>query len=282
MLITKVYSGISIKVDDDDLKKSNVVYRFTFPNGKTYIGLTALLLKTRLIAHCHETTKPNSKRTSIYKNRALLKYKEIVVDVLYQGEDLSEMEMHFIKIYKSNNPSTGYNSSAGGERNTPSDETIAKIRKSVIANNEAKGITYRGNVMYRGKKVNRPSRAMYTDEERKARQCSWFKGVSPTNKGKPILPHVQEAMLSAIRGKPAWNRGIPATDEQKANMSRIKSGCNPKGRFNIQCFDVDGNLEATFTKFSEAEKYVNGHERFIRECCRGLKQAYRGRTFKFA
>ena len=102
-------------------KRKWIIYMYTFPNGKRYIGKTSTSLKER----------QGGANWSGYHNctvlmRAVKKYgiENIVQDVLFEGEMTDEyssrLEQMCILLFKTNckrfnNPQYGYNTTDGGE-----------------------------------------------------------------------------------------------------------------------------------------------------------------------
>lgn len=94
------------------------VYKYTFPNGKCYIGVTKKTLAAR--------QRSVESGWIGYKNCKLLwdaiqEYgiENIQQEILFcgecQDEDAAAMEIKYIQEYKSNNPEYGYNIGHGGE-----------------------------------------------------------------------------------------------------------------------------------------------------------------------
>lgn len=108
----RIFSDVKVNFNNsEDILKKNVIYKLEFPNNKIYIGQTSETLKERLRNHCRESFQRES---HLPKARAIRKYLEFKVEVLYQGEDLNEKEIEFIKLYDSQNKEVGYNLTAGG------------------------------------------------------------------------------------------------------------------------------------------------------------------------
>jgi len=105
-----------------------IIYRFTFPNGKVYIGQTNNF-KQRLYMHKADMRKETD--TPVY--RALNKYgwDKVIKEIFMYCPDLliDEIETHWISFYKNKNLS--YNLESGGHKNKKlSDETKKKMSKA--------------------------------------------------------------------------------------------------------------------------------------------------------
>ena len=93
------------------------IYKFIFPNGKLYIGLT-VYFKKRMREH-----KCSAKNSTCVVYSAIRKYgwdkiKIEIIDHAETKEELSELEKYYIKKYNTsvNSPnSNGYNMTIGGE-----------------------------------------------------------------------------------------------------------------------------------------------------------------------
>lgn len=104
------------------------VYKHTCPNGKIYIGITSLDVKTRW-----------GKNGSLYKNmlfgKAIQKYgwDNIKHEILYEGLSKPEAELKEIELiskYKSNCKDFGYNIESGGYVNRHTQQTRDKMSKT--------------------------------------------------------------------------------------------------------------------------------------------------------
>lgn len=114
-MVIRNYADVKVHIKTEDILKENVIYRFTFPNGKFYIGQTVQKLNVRLSKHCNNSFSIKDSEFNTIKSRAIRKYMQFEVDVLYQGDNLDEEEIKFIEMHQSTNPEYGYNSSLGGK-----------------------------------------------------------------------------------------------------------------------------------------------------------------------
>ncbi len=100
-----------------------IIYKYTFPDGKVYIGQTRRHPETRKREHINKTVGPtNSGFWEAYK-----KYGEPQYEVLYEIEldnvdelvsVLNYMETGFIHLYRADNPQFGYNKKSFGTTST--------------------------------------------------------------------------------------------------------------------------------------------------------------------
>lgn len=107
--------------------KKGYIYKYTFPNGKVYIGQTSVSVKQRHLQHMSDSKNPN-KRTIC--EVAIAKYGAPRLDIIETIEvddnkitelieKLSKAEKKWIKKYDSTNVTKGYNIQNGGEIKTP-------------------------------------------------------------------------------------------------------------------------------------------------------------------
>jgi len=113
---------------------SCIIYKFTFPNGKTYIGQTVQKFDRRMNDYKRDSNNKNRKDYNRLINKAIRKYvwdnikKEII---LYCGQDQADYyERELIKLYNSTDRNLGYNLESGGHKNKiVSVETKRKMSK---------------------------------------------------------------------------------------------------------------------------------------------------------
>lgn len=107
-------------MEQTNQEKWQIVYRYTFPNGKMYIGKTSKTL--------HERQKTNwtgyEECPAVFNAINYYKPENIKQDILAEGlmtdEKVNELERYYIALYKTNcnryrNPEYGYNLTDGGD-----------------------------------------------------------------------------------------------------------------------------------------------------------------------
>ena len=94
------------------------IYKYTFPNGKVYIGQT-IHPRSRKTQHlCESTGRCNPAFWRAYKKYGKVEYEDLFVVEKETREELCEalnkLEQYYIACYKSDNRHYGYNLTSGG------------------------------------------------------------------------------------------------------------------------------------------------------------------------
>lgn len=103
----------------NERKYKGVIYKYTFPNGKVYIGQT-IHPRSRKTQHlCESTGARHISFWRAYKKYGTFEYEEIeIVEESSKEalcERLNELEQSYIEAYQSTNPKYGYNLTSGGK-----------------------------------------------------------------------------------------------------------------------------------------------------------------------
>ena len=136
-----------------------LIYKYTFPSGKSYVGVTIKTEPQRTAGHVWEALHTPDKG-SVLLNRAILKYgsTSFVREVIFVGSgtqrEMDLTEERFISEHKTLNPD-GYNIKAGGHTVPQTAEMIEKRSKSLR------------------KKIEDKDLPMYTKKELKRGKTKW-------------------------------------------------------------------------------------------------------------
>lgn len=181
-----------------------IIYCFTFPNNKKYIGKTQKDLQIRLRSHKHSS---KYKKSYLYNAIRLYGWENIKIEILCNCDTLEQLnlkEIEYISSFNTQNIEYGYNLRSGGEGGEHNENTKQKISES------NKGIK---NGMY---------------------------NKIPWNKNKKLTEqHIENLRISHL-GQEAWNKGkqLPKrekrTDEVKNKISKANSGEN-NGMSKLTC-----------------------------------------------
>ena len=159
------------------------LYKYTFPNGKVYIGQT-------------KNEKNRIGVVSMYKGmfvyNAMKKYPNFEIEILYKTNDVNEideLEREYIKKYNSSDRKFGYNRDLGGRVNhKPTQETKFKISKTQKGQHHSKKTEFKKghktSEIIR-KKISNSLKKYYQENEIK------FKGIKFTEERKQQLSKIK-------------------------------------------------------------------------------------------
>ncbi len=93
-----------------------IVYKITNNiNGKLYFGITKCDLNKRWAEHKCKSKTNNSHLGLAIRKYGIVNFKIESIKVCDSESEMYDLEVEFIKEYKTNNPLFGYNNSTGGE-----------------------------------------------------------------------------------------------------------------------------------------------------------------------
>lgn len=210
-----------------------VIYKYTSPSGKVYIGQTL-----------HKKTRINEHKCMAFKgskspfHRAIVKYglksftseiiETIVGDPSYVKSKLNELEEYYIEKLNTRVPN-GYNVAVGGDSKagyTVSEETkklISLANKGHITTEETKEKIRQANLgQKRGKetreKISRAAIGRKVSEETKLK-------LSKIHKGKKFSTEHKEKIKQALLGRPCtWKDKIALSKCNKKVLQYKKDG----------------------------------------------------------
>lgn len=188
-------------------KHKCLIYKFTFPNGKIYIGQTSVSFKSRLNMHRCSARKENPK---LALHRAWKKYGEPVSQIVAYVEkcELIATEIRAIKVFNSFGIN-GYNLTPGGEASPMLVPEIA-ARVSALASTPER-IARNREVHLGSKRSEGCKKQMSIDR----------KGMRV---GIPQSPEHRKKISVANTGKVSLNRGRSCSDETKLKISNANTG----------------------------------------------------------
>lgn len=247
-----------------------IIYKATFPNGKSYIGQTTQSLKARKKKHKYDY---NSKNNVFY--RAIRKYgwENIIWEVIDTADKLDvldEREIYWIKYYNTYihwKNANGYNMTTGGHgvnNRWVSEETKQKLSialkgKLLGEKNPLFGIPRSEEVK---RKISIARKGKFSGEEhylfgKHLSEKTKIK-ISEANKGHIMSEEFCKNQSERVKGKNHPLYGKHHTEESKKKMSESKKGVKP-------------SIE-TRQKWSEHRKGEgNSHAKITKEIAKQIK-----------
>lgn len=185
-----------------------IIYRYKSPSGKYYIGQT-INEERRRRCFLYDESYGGSKIDRARKKYGPKNF-EYTILIKITGDNLDEvkrtldtLEIGFIRIY--NSIDNGYNIVKGGEGCVGFHHTEESKEKNRVA--------------HLGKHL--PGRQLSEEQKRK---------ISSLKKGnKNMLGHKhslesRKKMSESLKGRKAWNKGVPMSEEQKKKLSDAHKG----------------------------------------------------------
>ena len=221
------------------------LYRLSFPNGKTYIGVSFFTAQKRFKQHLWSAKKSNQLAYRAWRKHGepMLKVLAVVENVL-----LHEIEIKAIASYGTLTPN-GYNMTLGGD-GTPglihSLETRAKfsiISKARIYSAETRkkiGAKSKGRKLSPESSAKKSAtlRALMAIPEERAKRGRKGKRLSPEHRAKISASHTGKKISPGTKARLAsYNVGRVFTAEHRANLSASAENrvCTPETKAKMQC-----------------------------------------------
>jgi group I intron endonuclease len=234
-----------------------IIYKTTNAiNGKVYIGQTVYTLAHRKGAHKF-MSKKGDQRTPFQAallDEGFSNFSWEQIDAAETPEELDRKEKQWIARYQSDKPDKGYNILDGGTHFTIPEETRKKIsealtgkhlspshRKNIGEGNKGKVVSEETrrkiSEAQKGRKNIRHGYHLSEETKRKiseANKGKHYEGrpmseetkqkLRIIHKGKTINPGTCKKISEALKGKKAWNKGMPMPEEQKQKVSKNRTG----------------------------------------------------------
>ena len=217
------------------------IYRITnLINNKIYIGQSKNLT-TRFRQHLYELKNNRHHNSHLQNTYNIVGKKAFKFDILEECtiEERDDRERYWIDYYKSTDPQFGYNYQSGGcDTRTISEETKQKIIKALT-----------------GRPVSLSTRLKIGD----------------ANRGRVISEEGRANMVASNSCHPAWNKGIPPSEEQiekqrVAMTGKVLGPCSEERKIKI------GNANRGKTSWAK-DKHKSDEFKQL------LSEKFKGRTY---
>ena len=232
-------------------------------DGKKYIGQTRRTLEERWKEHVKSSHQPSRHKQCPYLYAAMNFHgiENFTVETIEHAdsqEELDERETFWIAELDTTNRDHGYNISFGGSAPCSNPETRAKLSASLKGKpawNKGKPMEeehLRNTRIAAEKRRGKPN--PLTEEGRRRLSEDRRGEKNPNYGGKANTPDAIEKRAAQLRGRPAWNRGIPQTLEAREKMKGPRpslSGPRPHRRAeNSSNYREDVSLDVIKQLFS--------------------------------
>ena len=229
---------------------------------------------------------------------------------------LTEREQYWINYYGGVDSNNTYNTREAGNRGTfsketcyrisnnlkghkVSDETRLKISKSSCGRHHTQEtiekIKQNHSHYNKGRKMS---------DEQKQKLSKALKGRSIPHKGHEITPDTRkkisqkltgikrkkwtqeqkDAQSKRLKGKPAWNKGIPSQYKgvpiSEETREKIRIAIRDAKGYKVAQYDLDNNLINIFESTMDADRKTGVCNAGISACCRGLQKTSGGYIWK--
>ena len=242
------------------MERKYTVYKHTSPSGKVYIGITSIGVARRW-------QNGNGYKTQPVFHRAIIKYgwknikHEILLDNISE-EEAKLKEKEYISFYNSNNPSGGYNRTAGG------DGTLG-----YSLTEEAK------------RKISEAHKGKFVSEETRNKQSKSIKDfyennpeykirLSELNKGKKHSTYTRARISEAHKGeKNYWyGKNIPLDIRQKMSISHTGKKMSDEAKMKIRKANIGKVLSEDHKKKISNSNKGGNHWNFGRSTSKETKK----------
>jgi len=180
-----------------------IVYIYTFPNGKRYIGQTIQTLNERASKGCGYQHSP-----LVYNAIQKYGWDNILKEIIEcsSREEMDNLEKELIKKYNTTNKNFGYNLESGGNKNKKlSEETKKKISESLIGHYVSKETKNKISEAHKNKKLSEETKNKIKE------------AVSIAN-GQPVICLETKIIYPSV--------GIAAKEVGLKNGNNINAVCN--------------------------------------------------------
>lgn len=263
-------------------------------NGKMYIG-QSVDMEYRWLDH-KSLLKNNNHRNPRLQN-AYNKYGEEnfewkILKVLKKKKDLTRWEKYYIYKYMTFNKNCGYNNTPGGEGSPVSDETKAKISKTLTGRKATPEAIEKNRQSHLGKKHTEETKEKmriinigrkHTEETKKKLSIihtgkklteEHKLNIGKANKGKKLSEEHKKKISKA-------NKGKKRSEETKLKLSNRKISIETKEKLKQASL---GNKRCLGRKLSEETKeklrIINTGKKHSEECKEKMRQACKRRKEK--
>ena len=252
-MVTKLHKGI--------------IYKYTFPNGKVYIGQTINPVSRK---NSHLNEKTGARNVAFW--RAYKKYQTYKYEVIESIEDesreglcdrLNDLEQKYIAEYQSTNPQYGYNLTSGGRVFVVNEEGRKHMSEARTDKLPVLQYDLNGDFVAEYESTIAAAKAIGS---RAGSVWSCCLGIASGKRVKKV----QIVKGFTFRFKADYP-DVPPHIDLEITSHRTK----------VLQFSLDGELVKEWDSITEAHLALNCHESGIRQCCNGKYRQCAGFMWRY-
>lgn len=270
-----------------------LIYKYTSPSGKCYIGQTTNeAYRRRMWFGTGRYTGGRSKIDRARKKYGPENFKyEVIFRKIYPNieaatEDLNKWEVYYIEYY--NTYSNGYNSTKGGDGSRgylPSKDVLEKISKALKGKRKPKDFGNKVSNRLKGKNKSSAHREKLSESKKnsghKILQYSlsgeYIKTWSNIDTVAKTLKVSRESIAGCCRGKSKTAHGFI----WRYNGSIIPKPSSRRSDTKVVLKMLGNIIIQEFTSVADAAYSVKANESNISACCRGKCKTIKGFNWKY-
>lgn len=232
-----------------------IVYLISFPNKKYYVGITSTSFEERKTNHLsHANTSNLAVHNAIVKYGKKVKWE--VIDKADNWDDLTNLEIRYIKEYNSYIDDNGYNLTRGGEGTVGYKHTEENNLK-----NSKRRIKYFEDSANRAKQ-SQATKLAHKNNPHQAKNHSKF-----------LKDKYKDSNEREKRAKEMKN--YLSTKENLERHSRVRGGKE------FYVLDLDDNVVAEYLIQAECAREMKLQTSKINNCLKGKRKTHGGFRFKY-
>ena len=244
-----------------------IIYKYTFPNGKVYIGQTINPVARK---NSHLNEKTGARNVAFW--RAYQKYKSYTYEVIESIEDetkeqlcyrLNKLEQKYISEYNSTNPQFGYNLTSGGQVFVVNEEGRRHMSEARTDKLSVLQYDLNGDFVCEYESTIAAAKAIGSHAGSIWSCCVGIASGKRTKKAQVVKGYT-------FRFKSDYPN-IPSHIDLEISSSKTK----------VLQFSLEGKLIREWNSITEAQQALNCHESGIRQSCKGRYRQCAGYMWRY-
>jgi group I intron endonuclease len=234
---------------------AGIVYMISFPNGKNYIGITSTSFEERKRNHLSHMNSSNLPvHNAIKKFKDSLKWQ--IIDSAKNWEDLTSLEMKYIKKYDSYINNNGYNLTLGGDGTVGYKHSDEQKRKNSI------------------------TRTKYFESSKNRKKQSKANTIAHYKNPNLAKKH-SEFQTKRFQNKSERDRVADGMRKYLSKKENLERHSRVRGGKEFYVLDLEDNVIAEYLIQAECAREMKLQTSKINNCLKGKRKTHGGFKFKY-